>query len=528
MERSTVDEGGGVVHIPNISYFPSTPALITPLSSPHPSQPIAFSAMSLANSATHPSPHSPSTPSSLLQNTTPPSAPTTFSDLGLAPELTATCASLGYTTPTPIQSAAIPPALAARDVIGLAQTGSGKTAAFALPILHALLTHDAKLPTPFAIIVAPTRELCFQIHEHFCALGKDIAVRSVAIAGGVDMMAQAVALAKKPHVIVATPGRLVDHLENTKGFSVRYAKFLVLDEADRLLGMDFERELEKIVGAMPKDRRSFLFSATMTGKVKKLQRASLRDPVRIEVSDKYGTVDTLLQNYVFIPEKYKDCYLVYLINEFAGNSVILFVDTQRHAQRITIMLRALGFGAVCIHGGMAQPKRLAALTKFKAGEKSILVATDVASRGLDIPRVDLVMNYDIPNNGKDYVHRVGRTARAGRAGRALNLVSQYDLHNYREVEELIGKKLDAYPLEEATVLLMLERVGEAQRIAATELRELEEKRKGKRGGKRRAQEAADDDSAMLAESVGSGIAKFVNDETRRQGGPRGKRRRVRS
>lgn len=484
--------------------------------------------MSFSNSATQLSSPPQSPPSSKPNDNSPPTASNTFADLDLAPELITACTSLGYTTPTPIQSAAIPPALAARDVIGLAQTGSGKTAAFALPILHALITHEGKVPTPFAIVIAPTRELCFQIHEQFCALGKDIAIRCVAIAGGVDMMAQAVALAKRPHVIVATPGRLVDHLENTKGFSVRNAKFMVLDEADRLLGMDFERELEKIVGAMSRERRSFLFSATMTGKVKKLQRASLHDPVRIEVSDKYGTVDTLVQNYVFIPDKYKDCYLVYLINEFAGNSVIVFVDTQRHAQRITVMLRALGFGAVCIHGGMAQPKRLAALTKFKAGEKNILVATDVASRGLDIPRVDLVMNYDIPNNGKDYVHRVGRTARAGRAGRALNLVSQYDLHNYREVEELIGKKLNAYPLEEATVLLMLERVGEAQRIAATELRELEEKRRGKRGGKRRAQEAADDDNAVLAESVGSGVAKFVNDETRRHSSSRGKRRRVRS
>lgn len=460
----------------------------------------------------------------------PPAVPSkTFAELGLCPELVTSCVSLGYKSPTPIQAASIPHALDGRDIIGLAQTGSGKTAAFALPILHALLACDGKPPAPFALVVSPTRELAFQIHEQFEAIGASIGARSVAIAGGVDHMAQAVALAKRPHVIVATPGRLVDHLENTKGFSLRTVKYLVLDEADRILTMDFEKELEKIVTALPHDRSSFLFSATMTSKVKKLQRASLKDPVKVEVSDKYSTVDTLVQNYVFIPEKYKDCYLTFLLSEFAGNSAIIFVDTQRHAQRISIMLRSLGFGAVCIHGGMAQPKRLAALTKFKAGERTILVATDVASRGLDIPRVDLVMNYDIPNNGKDYVHRVGRTARAGRAGRALNLVSQYDLHNYREVEELIGKKLEAYPLEEATVLLMLERVGEAQRIAVAEWRELEEKKRGRKGGKRRGQ-ALDDEKALLTETIGSGTTNYLEEERRKQSGSRGhkRRRKVRS
>ena len=435
----------------------------------------------------------------------------TFASIGVCPELCEVCDKLGYKVPTEIQQQAIPHALEKNDIIGLAQTGSGKTAAFAIPILQALLSEEGKPPTPYAVVIAPTRELAFQIHEQFDALGTAIGARTITIAGGVDHMAQAVAIAKRPHIIVATPGRLVDHLENTKGFSLRNAKFLVLDEADRLLTMDFEKELEKIISSMPRERCSYLFSATMTSKVSKLQRASLKDPVRVEVSQKYSTVDTLLQHYLFIPEKYKDCYLVYLLTEFAGNSAIVFLDTQRHSQRVTIMLRALGFGTVCIHGGMAQPKRLAALTKFKAGERTILVATDVASRGLDIPRVDLVINYDIPNNGKDYVHRVGRTARAGRSGRALNLVSQYDLHNYREVEELIGKKLDAFPAEEATVLLLLERVGEAQRIALTELRDLEEKRKGRRGKRcLPVMTAPDDDNAKIADTIGEGANSFLN------------------
>lgn len=450
----------------------------------------------------------------------------TFKSLGVCQELCEACSKMDYREPTAIQQEAIPLALDGRDIIGLAQTGSGKTAAFAIPILQDLLNSSsgASVPSPFALVIAPTRELVFQIKEQFEALGDGIAARCIAIAGGVDSMAQAVALAKRPHIIVATPGRLIDHLENTKGFSLRSVKHLVLDEADRILTMDFEKELDSIIAALPFERRSHLFSATMTSKVRKLQRASLRDPAKVEVSDKYATVDTLVQHYLFIPEKHKDCYLTYLLNEFAGNSSIVFVDTQRHTQRLALMLRALGFPAICIHGGMSQPKRLSALTKFKAGERSILLATDVASRGLDIPRVDLVINFDIPNNGKDYVHRVGRTARAGRAGRALNLVSQYDLHNYREVEELIAKKLEAYPCEEATVLLMLERVSEAQRIAAAEMREIAEKKKsgrGKRGSRNRG-----DDGQKFAESVGDGTAALVSEQNRadHRGGKKRRRR----
>lgn len=459
---------------------------------------------------------------------------TTFNGLGVCNELCEACDRMGYKEPTPIQAEAIPLALEGRDIIGLAQTGSGKTAAFAIPILQALLNESnlngsRTLPSPFAIVIAPTRELVFQIKEQFEALGEGIAARCIAITGGVDSMAQAVALAKRPHIIVASPGRLVDHIENTKGFSLRSVKHLVLDEADRLLTMDFEKELDKIIQALPYERTSHLFSATMTSKVRKLQRASLRNPAKVEVSEKYSTVDTLVQHYLFIPEKYKDCYLTFLITEFAGNSAIVFVDTQRHTQRLALMLRALGFPAICIHGGMSQPKRLSALRKFKAGDRSILLATDVASRGLDIPRVDLVINFDIPNNGKDYVHRVGRTARAGRAGRALNLVSQYDLHNYREVEELIGKKLEEYPHDEATVLLMLERVGEAQRIAASEMRELAEK-KTFRGRKMRRRDDADEDQQQLAESVGDGAAAYVaeqNRKDRRVAGKGGRRKRRR-
>lgn len=299
-----------------------------------------------------------------------------------------------------------------------------------------------------------------------------------------DMVAQAIALSKRPHVIVATPGRLVDHLENTRGFGLRKLRYLVMDEADRLLNMDFGPEIDKILRVIPKERHTFLFSATMTSKVEKLQRASLVDPVKVEVSSKYSTVDTLLQYYVFLPAKLKDCYLIWLLNELAGNTLIIFVSTCAAAQRLALISRSLGFPAIPIHGQMQQAQRLGALGKFKSGERNILLATDVASRGLDIPAVDGVINYDIPVNSKDYVHRVGRTARAGRSGKSISLVTQYDVEMYQRIESLIGKKLTAFDVDKEAVGLLQERVYEAQRLAVQQIKEEEERARVKKGRKR--------------------------------------------
>ena len=363
---------------------------------------------------------------------------TTFAALGVLPALCGALESLGWKAPTEIQKGSIPESIKGRDIIGLAETGSGKTGAFVVPILQALLQNPQRL---FAVVLAPTRELAFQITEVFDALGASISLHTVCVVGGIDMMTQAIALAKKPHVIVGTPGRLVDHLTNTKGFSLRTLKYLVLDEADRMLSMDFEEEINKLLSVIPRERRTLLFSATMTNKVAKLQKASLIDPVKIEVSNKFQTPKTLVQQYIFIPAKWKDCYLTYILDEFKGQSSIIFTATCNNALRTTLMLRNLGFQAVCLHGKLSQAKRLGALNKFKAGERSILVATDVASRGLDIPNVDMVLNFDIPFNGKDYVHRVGRTARAGRSGRSIAFVTQYDVEAYQRLEALIGQKL---------------------------------------------------------------------------------------
>lgn len=226
-----------------------------------------------------------------------------FKELGIVDSLCEACESLGYTNPTPIQQKSIPIALQNRDVIGLAETGSGKTAAFALPILQALLDKPQPL---FGLVIAPTRELAAQIGQSFEALGSLISLRCAVIVGGLDMVPQSIALSRKPHIIVATPGRLLDHLEKTKGFSLRALKYLVMDEADRLLDMDFGPIIEKILKFVPRDRRTFLFSATMSSKVESLQRASLRDPVRVSVTtNKYQTVSTLKTHYMFVPHKHK-------------------------------------------------------------------------------------------------------------------------------------------------------------------------------------------------------------------------------
>jgi ATP-dependent RNA helicase DDX47/RRP3 len=334
-------------------------------------------------------------------------------------------------------------------------------------------------PQPlFGLVLAPTRELAYQISKAFEALGSLISVRCAVLVGGMDMVAQAIALGKKPHIVVATPGRLLDHLENTKGFSLRSLKYLVMDEADRLLDLDFGPILDKILKVLPRDnRRTYLFSATMSSKVESLQRASLKDPLRISIStNKYQTVSTLLQSYMFFPQKDKDLYLVSVLTEFVGQSAIIFTRTVNETQRLAILLRTLGFGAIPLHGQLSQSSRLGALGKFRARSRDILVATDVAARGLDIPSVDVVINFDLPPDSKTYIHRVGRTARAGKSGHAISFVTQYDVEMWQRIEAALGKQLPEYQIEKDEVVQFGESVSDAQRTAIREMKDLHEKR----------------------------------------------------
>ncbi|KAA8566900.1 hypothetical protein EYC84_009997 [Monilinia fructicola] len=378
-----------------------------------------------------------------------------FKELGIVDSLCEACDTLGYKAPTPIQRESIPLALQGRDLIGLAETGSGKTAAFALPILQSLLDKPQPL---FGLVLAPTRELAYQISQSFEALGSVIRVKCAVIVGGMDMVPQAIALGKKPHIIVATPGRLLDHLENTKGFSLRSLKYLVMDEADRLLDLDFGPILDKILKVLPRERRTYLFSATISSKVESLQTSKFEGSTAI----------------------HKDTYLIYLLNEFAGQSAIIFTRTVNETQRIAILLRTLGFGAIPLHGQLSQSSRLGALNKFRAGSREILVATDVAARGLDIPSVDVVLNYDMPQDSKTYIHRVGRTARAGKSGHAISFVTQYDVEIWMRIEAALGKKQDEYQTVKDEVMVFKPRVEEAQRHARNEMKNLHEDR-GKKG-----------------------------------------------
>lgn len=397
-----------------------------------------------------------------------------FSDFKLVPELLEACQRLKYQNPTPIQKEAIPWALQGKDIIGLAQTGSGKTAAFAIPILQSLW----EIQTPyFACVLAPTRELAFQIKDTFDALGTGMGCRSVCLIGGVDSMTQARDLMRKPHIIVATPGRLLEHLQKTKGFSLRLLKFLVMDEADRLLELEFADALDKILEIVPKQRTTYLFSATMTSKIDKLQRASLSDPIKCTVNEKYSTVDGLIQTMMLVPDGSKNTYLIYLLNRFIGKTTIIFTRTIAHCQRTAFLGKILGFPIVPLHGQLSQSKRLGALNKFKSGDKSILVATDVAARGLDIPSVDLVINYDMPTDSKTYIHRVGRTARAGKSGKSISLVTQYEIEMLVRTEEAIGKKLVKEVPDRQEIAQLVNTVDKAQGKAIQEFKAYSENNK---------------------------------------------------
>ncbi|KAF9073761.1 DEAD-domain-containing protein [Rhodocollybia butyracea] len=389
---------------------------------------------------------------------------------------TPTFAELGITGP-------ILETLKKRDIIGIAPTGSGKTAAFVLPILHHLWDNPHGL---FACVLAPTLELAFQISSQFDALGSAMGIRTAVIVGGdEDRVTQAVMLARKPHIIVGTPGRLLDHLKVTKGFSLKNLKFLILDEADRLLDSDFGICIDEILKAIPTERTTYLFSATLTDKVAKLQRANLRNPVKVQVSTKYQTVSSLLQYYLLCPLVKKEVTLVSLLNSMAQNSVIIFVRTKDFCQKLAIILRILGFQSVPLHGEMSQSQRLGALNRFKSEGSNILVATDLASRGLDIPSVDIVINYDTPTHSKDYIHRVGRTARAGRSGKAILMTTQYDIEFLQRLEQVLGHKLESYPVDLEELDFLRERVDEAGRVAANQLREEYMSKGGKDGRKRR-------------------------------------------
>ncbi|XP_063259553.1 probable ATP-dependent RNA helicase DDX49 isoform X2 [Prinia subflava] len=396
-----------------------------------------------------------------------------FRALGLAPWLAEQARQVGLLRPTPVQAACIPAVLQGRDCLGCAKTGSGKTAAFVLPVLQVLSEDPYGI---FCLVLTPTRELAYQIAEQFRVLGKPLGLKDCVVVGGLDMVAQALELARKPHVVVATPGRLADHLRSSSTFSLRKIKFLVLDEADRLLEQglaDFGADLELILGAVPARRQTLLFSATLTATLSRLRGLAANSPFLWEAPAQVRTVEQLEQRYLLVPEALKDAHLVQLVQSFQDLhpdwAIIIFTRTCKDCQVLNMMLRRFRFPSVALHSMMKQKQRFAALAKFKSSIFKILIATDVAARGLDIPAVQLVINHNTPGLPKIYIHRVGRTARAGRRGTAITLVTQYDIHLVHAIEDEIKLKLEEFPVEEQRVLEILTQVNVTRRECEIEL-----------------------------------------------------------
>lgn len=422
-----------------------------------------------------------------------------FAELGLRHWLVDACTNLGMRSPTPVQWSCIPPILAGRDVIASAQTGSGKTAAFALPIIQKLAEDPYGI---FAVVLTPTRELAIQIGEQFAALGKVSKVRHAVVIGGVSMVAQSCALQALPHIVVATPGRMAALIRGGTAIRLGAAKFLVFDEADRLLHPQFGEDLATIAGALPAKRQTLLFSATITADVEAVANASTKTPHRFAATLRPQTVQTLTQRYLFMPARIKMCYLFYLLKTMIWSdrdgadddgvskrvsSAIVFVSTCRMCHQLREIALELEMPCVCLHAQTSQKKRIAALHMFKGGKVPLLFATDVASRGLDIQRVELVLNFDVPNAPAEYVHRVGRTARAGRGGVAITLISQYDVKLVQSIEEYVGKKLEELEgIDEEKVLALMRKVSTAQRIVRIKISEsdfderVEERKKRRR------------------------------------------------
>ncbi|HEU0230005.1 MAG TPA: DEAD/DEAH box helicase [Burkholderiaceae bacterium] len=376
---------------------------------------------------------------------------TTFSDFGLHPGILQAVTAAGYVTPTPIQAQAIPRVMDGCDVMGAAQTGTGKTAAFTLPILHRLMplaTHSAspaRHPVR-ALILTPTRELADQVYQNVANYSKATPLRSTVVFGGVDIRPQRDALRRGCEILIATPGRLLDHVEQ-KNVSLAQVEILVLDEADRMLDMGFLPDLDRIMRLLPAKRQGLLFSATFSNEIRKLARSFLHDPVEIEVAARNATAETVSQIAYPVSSADKRAAVVHLVKSRGLSQVIVFSNTKIGTSRLARQLERDGVKAESIHGDKSQLDRMKALDAFKAGQLDVLVATDVAARGLDVAGVPCVINYDLPFNAEDYVHRIGRTGRAGASGEAIAFFAPDEERFLIDIEKLIKSKIPRGQLE---------------------------------------------------------------------------------
>jgi ATP-dependent RNA helicase RhlE len=373
-----------------------------------------------------------------------------FTELGLAPELARAVAEQGYETPTPIQMRAIPAVIAGRDVLAGAQTGTGKTAAFVLPILQALAQGPAAR-APRALVLTPTRELAAQVAESARQYGRHTNARICVVFGGVSINPQIDSLRAGCDLLVATPGRLLD-LAGQREVDLRAVRHFVLDEADRMLDMGFIQPIRKVLKLLPERRQNLMFSATYSDDIRDLATRLLRDPVAVEVAPRNATAERVDQRVYRVPKEHKRHLLAHLIRDGGWHQVLVFTRTKHGANRLAEQLAAAGIATAAIHGNKSQNARVRALAEFKEGKITALVATEVAARGLDIKELPFVVNYELPNVPEDYVHRIGRTARAGGTGCAISLVAPDEAGLLKDIERLLRRSLPVAATPEFAVL----------------------------------------------------------------------------
>ena len=358
-----------------------------------------------------------------------------FSDLGIGENFLAILEGKGFTVPTPIQHQVIPGALTGKDVVGIAQTGTGKTLAFGIPMIQQIARHKGQ-----GLIIVPTRELAIQVEQSLSLIGNALGVRTVVLIGGVPKNPQIRAIRTNPHVIIATPGRLVD-LMNEGVVKLDRVKNITLDEADRMLDVGFLPQIKRIFQAVPKDRQTMLFSATMPTSISSLASAFMKIPIRIEVAPQGTLAQNVKQEVFFIEKSSKMQLLDTLLQQYSQDTILIFSRTKHGAKRIARDIRNMGHTACEIHSNRTQSQRQVALTGFTNGKIRIMVATDIAARGIDVKNISLVINFDLPDNSEDYVHRIGRTGRAGRSGKAISFAASVQQPDVKKIERLIRKTL---------------------------------------------------------------------------------------
>ncbi|OGG80599.1 hypothetical protein A3A39_01455 [Candidatus Kaiserbacteria bacterium RIFCSPLOWO2_01_FULL_54_13] len=363
---------------------------------------------------------------------TPQTSEQTFHGLGIAPKVLQILETLRFRVPTPIQHQAIPSGIEGKDVIGVAQTGTGKTLAFGIPMLQRLLAIEGR-----GLVLLPTRELALQVDETLAKIGRPLGLRTAVLIGGAPMGPQVASLRRDPHIVIATPGRLLDHMEQ-KTIRLDHVAILVLDEADRMLDMGFWTQVRRIIAAAPKNRQTMLFSATLSREIMALVTGHMKLPVRIEVAPSGTISGRVTQEFFVVRKEEKMRLLEKILGDYTG-STLVFSRTKHGAKRITRGVSAMGHRVAEIHGNRSLSQRRDALEGFKTGRYRVLVATDIASRGIDVKDIELVLNYDLPMDSTDYVHRIGRTARAGAAGHAISFAEPNQKREVRDIERLIRK-----------------------------------------------------------------------------------------